>query len=175
MGQHYQDLLEWKIRRVIKKKNFKCLIFQWSLYSLCLPKMIYSMSSSSLDFSIRFYLFIHEKHTERGKDIGRGRSRLLTGLDPRTPGPRPEPKANKHSTTEPPRCPKSWFYYLSNQVPRSIVCHLGYLFSVSYICILCIIHEFKLLQFLPVYISIYLVSMNKEYCQKLKNIFYSFF
>ena len=35
---------------------------------------------------------------ERGRDIGRGRNRLPAGepdagLDPRTPGPRPEPKA----------------------------------------------------------------------------------
>ena len=29
-------------------------------------------------------LFIHERHRERGKDIGRGRNRLHAGLDPRT-------------------------------------------------------------------------------------------
>ena len=28
---------------------------------------------------LRFYLFIHERHTERGRDIGRGRSRLPWG------------------------------------------------------------------------------------------------
>ena len=42
------------------------------------------------------------KDTERGRDIGRGRSRLhagspmwdsILGLDPRTPGSRPGPKA----------------------------------------------------------------------------------
>ena len=27
----------------------------------------------------RFYLFIHERHTERGRDTGRGRSRLPVG------------------------------------------------------------------------------------------------
>ena len=27
-------------------------------------------------FYLRFYLFIHERHRERGRDIGRGRSRL---------------------------------------------------------------------------------------------------
>ena len=42
---------------------------------------------------------------ERGRDIGRGRSRLCrepdAGLDPRTLGSRPEPKAD----AQPPRCP----------------------------------------------------------------------
>ena len=28
---------------------------------------------------LRFYLFTHERHTERGRDIGRGRSRLHAG------------------------------------------------------------------------------------------------
>ena len=27
----------------------------------------------------RFYLFIHERYTERGRDVGIGRSRLLVG------------------------------------------------------------------------------------------------
>ena len=31
------------------------------------------------DFFLRFYLFIHVRHTERGRDIGRGRSRLHAG------------------------------------------------------------------------------------------------
>ena len=30
-------------------------------------------------FFLRFYLFSHERHTERGRDIGRGRSRLPAG------------------------------------------------------------------------------------------------
>ena len=50
-------------------------------------------------FKKRFYLFIHERHTERGRDRGRGREKQApcrepdTGLDPGTPGSRPEPKA----------------------------------------------------------------------------------
>ena len=37
----------------------------------------------------RFYLFIHERHGERGRDIGRGRSRLLVGspMQNSIPGP----------------------------------------------------------------------------------------
>ena len=51
-----------------------------------------------MDFLKRFYLFIHERHTERGRDIGRERNRLPAGeldvgLNPRTLRLRPEPKA----------------------------------------------------------------------------------
>ena len=43
---------------------------------------------------------------ERGRDIDRGRSRLLTGsqdvgLDPRTPGSHPEPKADAQLLSHP--------------------------------------------------------------------------
>ena len=41
---------------------------------------------------------------ERGRDTGRGRSRLPAG-DPRTPRSLLEPKADRCSTTESPRCP----------------------------------------------------------------------
>ena len=41
------------------------------------------------DFLKRFYLFIHERHTERGRDTGRGRSRLPVGspMQDLIPGP----------------------------------------------------------------------------------------
>ena len=41
-------------------------------------------------FLKRFYLFIHERHTERGRDTGRGRSRLHAGspMQDSIPGPR---------------------------------------------------------------------------------------
>ena len=46
----------------------------------------------------KLYLFIHERPTERDRDTGRGRSRLYKepdeGLDPRTPRPCPELKAD---------------------------------------------------------------------------------
>ena len=51
--------------------------------SRCLP------SRKSFFVFQRFYLFIHERHTERGRDIGSGRSRLPEG-SPRwdsIPGP----------------------------------------------------------------------------------------
>ena len=48
-------------------------------------------------FFQRFYLFIHERHIERGRDIGRGRIRLLMGslTEDSIPGlgSHPEPKA----------------------------------------------------------------------------------
>ena len=41
-------------------------------------------------FFLRFYLLIHERHTERGRDTGRGRSRLHAGspMWDLIPGPR---------------------------------------------------------------------------------------
>ena len=42
---------------------------------------------------------MRDTQRERGRDIGRGRSRLPkgVGLDPRTPGSQPEPKADAQS------------------------------------------------------------------------------
>ena len=49
-------------------------------------------------FFLRFYLFIHERHTESGRDIGRGRSKLpvrrLIQDSISDPGSQPEPKAD---------------------------------------------------------------------------------
>ena len=46
-----------------------------------------------------------ERHTERGRNIGRGRHRLQAGspirLDPRTPGSCPERKANAQPLSHP--------------------------------------------------------------------------
>ena len=53
------------------------------------------------------HLFIHERQREEGRDTGRGESRLLAGslpdvgLDPRTPGSRPEPKADAQLLSHP--------------------------------------------------------------------------
>ena len=52
------------------------------------------------------YLFIHDRHTERGRDIGRRRSRFPVGeadvgLDPRTLGSQPEPKADAQPLSHP--------------------------------------------------------------------------
>ena len=50
-------------------------------------------------------LFIHDRHTERGRDTGRGKSRLLTRspVQDSTPGPgsRPEPKADAQPLSHP--------------------------------------------------------------------------
>ena len=55
---------------------------------------------------LRFCLFIHERHNERGKDTGRGRSRLQKqkpgeGLDPGTPESGPGPKAGAQPMSQP--------------------------------------------------------------------------
>ena len=57
---------------------------QWSLGVQMTPsKDSFSLSSQVTKtlsfFSSIFYLFIHERHRERGRDIGRERSRLLAG------------------------------------------------------------------------------------------------
>ena len=58
-----------------------------------------------------------QKEGDRGREGGRGRERILSramlsvepdsGLDPRTPGSRPEPKSRDTQPTEPPRHPSS--------------------------------------------------------------------
>ena len=53
------------------------------------------------------YLFMRDTHTQRHRQMPREKQAPCrepdVGLDPGTPGPRPEPKA--HSTAESPRCP----------------------------------------------------------------------
>ena len=56
---------------------------------------------------VRLYLFIHERHRERGRDIGRQRKKQAlceepdVKLNPRTPGSWPEPKADAQSLSHP--------------------------------------------------------------------------
>ena len=57
-------------------------------------------------FSLRFYLFIPERHKERGRDIGRRRSRLpaespMQGLIPKPPGKWSELKADAQPLSHP--------------------------------------------------------------------------
>ena len=63
-------------------------------------------------FKKRFYLFIHERHTDRARNTGRGRSRLpeepASGLDPRTQGSQPELKAGDQPLNHP-GTPKNFF------------------------------------------------------------------
>ena len=82
----------------------KCLYIFWSskldqiLYILflsclllsdmkALSHYLLSLSCFQVLFFSRFYFFIHERHTERGRDISRGRSRLLRGAWCGTPSP----------------------------------------------------------------------------------------
>ena len=61
-----------------------------------------------LFFFKRFYLSIHERHTQRGWNIGRGRSRLPAGclIQGSIPGT-PTWAKGRHSTTEPLGHPKN--------------------------------------------------------------------
>ena len=53
----------------------------------------------------KFYLFIHERHRERGRHRQRGKQAPCgepdMGLDPRTPGSCPEPKADAQLVSHP--------------------------------------------------------------------------
>ena len=74
-----------------------------------------------LFFFLRFYLFIHERHPERGRDIGRGRSRLPTGSPMRDsiPGPQDHDLSqrqmlNHWATQVPQSFPFPWPVYLAS-------------------------------------------------------------
>ena len=76
----------------------------------------HSQSCSPLFFKciLLFFkiLLIHEKHRDRGKDRGRGRSRLPLGSLKQTWSQEPETTTwakGRHSTTEPTRCPSDAF------------------------------------------------------------------
>ena len=56
-------------------------------------------------FLKNLFLFIHERHTKRSRDIGRGRSSPHrgpdVGLNPRTSGSRPEPNVDAQPLSHP--------------------------------------------------------------------------
>ena len=60
---------------------------------------------SVTSFFLKIYWFIHERHTERGRDTGRGRRSLLAGAQwgtqSRTPGSWPELKAAAQPLSHP--------------------------------------------------------------------------
>ena len=64
------------------------------------PKQTVYILVSLLFFFLRFYLFTHETHThtQRSRDIEREKQAPCrkpdVGLNPKTPGSRPEPKAD---------------------------------------------------------------------------------
>ena len=64
----------------------------WSLLLVRRTKVVFSFFKT---------LFIHETHTHRGRDTGRGRSKLPAGFDPRTPGSPTQPKADAQPLSHP--------------------------------------------------------------------------
>ena len=68
--------------------------------------IIVASNDFSFFFFLRFYLVIRERDRERGRDIGRGRSLAPcrepdAGLNPRTLGSRPKPKADAQPLSHP--------------------------------------------------------------------------
>ena len=93
----------------------------------CSTFLIFSPFNLFFLFFLIFYLFIYERHTERGRDTGRGRSRLPAGslmwdsiLDP---GIRPWAEG-RCSTAEPPRRPHILFICSSINRQLSYHCEL---------------------------------------------------
>ena len=65
-------------------------VYMWTLLGLRIMTLHTSDEYWIIISILRFYLFIHERHRERGRDIGRGRSRLPVGslMQDSIPGPR---------------------------------------------------------------------------------------
>ena len=109
-----------------------------SFFLLLLPAFSTSQNSfckiGRLDFFLKdfIYLFIHEKHRERGRDLGRRRSRLPAGslMQDLIPGSSPEPKADRCSSTEPPRYPSFIFLYLCTSLLLQRLVTTEYVFQV---------------------------------------------
>ena len=83
--------------------NFGCIIF---LQKRTTFHELISLLAQKVFFK-RFYLFIHKRQKERGRDTERGRSRLYAGspMWDSIPGPRDHPLSQRqtHSNAEPPR------------------------------------------------------------------------
>ena len=78
------------IKTTTYKHKFNSLVVLKNDIKFSFPRPRWGVNDF-LDFLfLRFYLFIPERHRERGKDIGRGRSRLLEGnlMQVLIPGPR---------------------------------------------------------------------------------------
>ena len=86
--------------------SFSFLFFSFLFFSF----LFFSFFFSFLSF--RFYLFIHERRGERGRDTGRGRGRLPVGslMWDSIPGRWDHSLAKGRCLTpEPPRCPLIFF------------------------------------------------------------------
>ena len=64
------------------------------------------LHTKSVIFLIVFFFLFNERHAETCRDTGRGRSRLpvqslMGGLNPRTPGSQPDPKADAQPLSHP--------------------------------------------------------------------------
>ena len=75
--------------------------FPWPNFLIWRLRSVFS--PENLFFFLRFYLFIHERHTERERQRHRQREKqaLCRGLNPRTLGSRPEPRADAQPLRDP--------------------------------------------------------------------------
>ena len=100
--------VEWKVKfsvlLLVCKKNIR----KGNIYVyICLHvHKTGKATHKKLCFLKTIYLIIPERHRERHRDTGRGRSRLPVGepnegLDPRTPGSHPEPQTDAELLSHP--------------------------------------------------------------------------
>ena len=97
-------LEQWKRRKGEKTEHRERRCCNWEVTPATSPGNCLSLSYGFV-FFLRFYLFIHERHRERGRDTGRGRSRLHAGslMWDSVPGlgSHPEPKAEAEPLSHP--------------------------------------------------------------------------
>ena len=102
------NLLSWNLESAPGFQPQALVSGDWEFHSIyhVQNNFIYDLPSGS--FFLRLYLFIHERPTERSRDVGRGRSRLPMGslMWDSIWGPGITPWAKgRCPTTEPLRCP----------------------------------------------------------------------
>ena len=113
----------WKLKQLILRKRW-CISSLGGEFQIFIDKIV-SAGRLFLFFLI-FYLFIHERHNERGRvakpqaEGEAGSMQAEVGLDPRAPGSCPEPKAGAQPLSHP-------------GVPRLqvLICVLGAVFPIS--------------------------------------------
>ena len=107
---HLQDRWWVQERFSLLKATVRSSLFHHFILNIFIHKVSFAyhsvnISRLSWDF-LKKILFIHDRHTERGRDIGRGKKQAPCGepdmgLDPRIPGSWPEPKADAQPLSHP--------------------------------------------------------------------------
>ena len=117
--------------------NERELIYSYLYYPKLYPSLlIWNQFLFHCDLHLffkRFYLFIHERDTERASQRLRQRKKQAAcrepnaGLNPRTLGSRPEPKTDAQPLSHP-GAPVIYIYYICSEESILVTCHWQFLF-----------------------------------------------